>query len=36
MTQDRVASEGVMTTPRSRGGDLGTCGHNGDQLSFPI
>ena len=34
--QDRVASESVVATPRSGGGNLGTRGHNAGHLSFPI
>ena len=36
MTQDCVASEGVMATPRSGGGNLGMQGHDAGYLSFPI
>ena len=35
-TQDREVSEGVVATPRSGGGDMGTRGHNACQLSFPV
>ena len=34
--QDRVASESVVATPRSGGGNLGTQAHNAGHLSFPI
>ena len=36
MTQDRAASEGVVATPTSGGGNLGMRGHDADHLSFPI
>ena len=36
MMQDRGASESVMATPRSGGGNLGTRGHDASHLSFPI
>ena len=36
MTQDHAASESAMATPRSRGGNLGTRGHDVGHLSFPI
>ena len=36
MTQDRAASESVVVTPRSGGGNLGMQGHNAGHLSFPI
>ena len=36
MTQDRAANEGVVATPRSGGGNLGTRGHDASHLSFPI
>ena len=35
-TQDREASKGVMATPRSGGGNVGTRGHNTCHLSLPI
>ena len=35
-TQDRKASESVVTTPRSGGGNLGTPGHDVNHLSFSI
>ena len=35
MTQDHAASEGVVATPRSGGGNLGTRGHDAGHLSFP-
>ena len=34
--QDRKASEGVVASPRSRGGNMGTLGHNACHLSFLI
>ena len=34
--QDREASESVVATPRSGGGNLGMWGHNASNLSFPI
>ena len=34
--QDRVASKGVLATPRSGGGNMGTRGHDAGHLSFPI
>ena len=34
--QDRQASESVVATPRSEGGNLGTRGHDASHLSFPI
>ena len=36
MTQDREASESVVATLRSGGGNLGTRGHDASHLSFPI
>ena len=33
-TQDREASESVVATPRSGGGNLGTRGHNVSHLSY--
>ena len=30
------ASEGVVATPRSRGGNMGTRGHDAYQISLPI
>ena len=36
MTRDREASESVVETPRSGGGNLGTRGHDASHLSFPI
>ena len=36
MTQDCAASESVVATPRSGGGNLGTRGHDAGHLSFPI
>ena len=34
--QDRAASESIVVTPRSGGGNLGTRGHDAGHLSFPI
>ena len=34
--QDREASERVVATPRSRGGNMRTRGHDAFHLSFPI
>ena len=34
--QDRTASESVVATARSGGGNLGTQPHNAGHLSFPI
>ena len=37
--QDQVLqrkSEGVVATPRSRGSNIGTRGHDASHLSFPI
>ena len=34
--QDRVASESVVATPKSGGGNLGMRGHDASHLSFPI
>ena len=34
--QDRATGEGVVTTLRSGGGNLGTRGHDAGHLSFPI
>ena len=36
MTQDREASESVMATLRSRGGNMGTRGHNACHLSLLV
>ena len=36
MTQDREASEGVVATLRSGGGNMGTQRHDACHLSFPI
>ena len=36
MTQDRVASESVVATSKSGGGNLGMRGHDVGHLSFPI
>ena len=36
MTQDHEASEGVMATPRSGGGNLGTRGHDAGHLSLLV
>ena len=36
MTQDLEASESVVATSRSGGGNLGTRGHDARHLSFPI
>ena len=35
-TQDCEAREGVVAAPRSRGGNMGTQGHDVCQLSFLI
>ena len=36
MTQDYEASEGVVATPRSGGGNLGTQGRDAGHLSFLV
>ena len=36
MTQDRAASESVVATLRSKGGNMGTRGQDAGHLSFPI
>ena len=36
MTQDHEASEGVVETPRSGGGNMGTRGHNACHLSLLV
>ena len=36
MTQNRAASESVVATPRSGGGNLGMRGHNASHLSLPV
>ena len=36
MAQDRAASESVMATQWSGGGNLGTRGHDEGHISFPI
>ena len=36
MTQDREASEGVVATPRSGGGNVGTRGHDVGHLPFLV
>ena len=36
MTQDLEVSEGVVTTPRSGGGNLGTQGHDAGRLSLLV
>ena len=36
MTQDHEASEGVVATPRSGRGNMGTRGHDASHISFPI
>ena len=33
---DYAASESIVATPRSGGGNLGTLGNDADHLSFPI
>ena len=35
VTRDREASEGLVATPRSGGGNMGTRGHDACHLSFP-
>ena len=35
-TQDREASEGIVATPRSGGGNMETLEHDACHLSFPI
>ena len=34
--QDRVAGKGVVATPRSGGGNVGTRGHDAGRLTLPI
>ena len=36
MTQDHEASEGVVATPRSGGGNMGARGHDAGYLSFLV
>ena len=36
MIQDCEASEGVVASPRSRGGNVGARGHNADHLSLIV
>ena len=36
MKQDHEASKGVVATPRSGGGNMGTLGHDACHISFPI
>ena len=36
MTQDCAASESVVATLMSRGGNLGMRGHDASHISFPI
>ena len=36
MTQDREASESIIATLRSGGGNVGARGHNAGHLPFPL